>query len=75
MTILFNETEIYYIIAKIMNVLEHLLHLQLVIAHLVTGLDSHDHIKPSFCELNFPHHGELNTGSIFKAFHVLGLWF
>lgn len=75
MTILFNKTEIYYVIAKLMNVLEHLLHLQLVTGHLVTWLDSHDHIKPSFYELNFPHHGDLYTGSIFKGFHVMGLWF
>lgn len=49
MSILFNKTDIYYVIAKLMSILEHLLHLQIVIGHCVATLGSHDHIKPAFC--------------------------
>lgn len=49
MSILLNKTDMHYVIAKLMGILEHLLHLQIAIGHCVATLGSHDHIKSALC--------------------------
>lgn len=67
MSILLLKAKMYDVTAKLMSILEHLLHLQTVKGHCVATLGLHDHFKSTFCGTAQLQHGELNTKSIFSS--------